>query len=73
MEGIEIFRRIGLHTLFLMMWSQVKKFYIPDLIEDVVASQFWGSVWYSSNAEYIWTGEKLELDYSIYDRFVKIG
>ena len=51
----------------------MKKFYIPDLIKDVVASQFWGSVWYSSNAEYIWTGEKLELDYSIYDRFVKIG
>ena len=51
----------------------MKKFYVPDLIEDVVASKFWGSVWYNSNDESIWTGEKLELDYSIYDRFVKIG
>ena len=50
-----------------------EKVYIPDLIEDVVASRFWESVWYASDAEAIWNGSTLEIDHSAYDRFVRIG
>lgn len=50
-----------------------EKVYIPDLIEDVVASRFWESVCYASDAEAIWNGSTLEIDHSAYERFVRIG
>jgi len=47
--------------------------YIEDLIEDIVAGAFWGSVSPAVDAEAIWNGSTLEIDHSVYDRFVKIG
>lgn len=47
--------------------------YIADLIEDVVASGFWEYVCYATDAIATWKDDRLDLDYSAYDRFVKIG
>ncbi len=50
-----------------------EKVYISDLIEDLVACRFWENVWYASDAQAIWTGERLNLDTAAYDSFMKIG
>lgn len=47
--------------------------YIEDLIEDIVAGAFWGSVSLAVDAEAIWNGSTLEIEHSAYDRFERIG
>lgn len=47
--------------------------YIPDLIEDIVATAFWGTVWPAGDAIATWDGIKLEIDKQQYRRFQMIG
>jgi hypothetical protein len=53
--------------------SEGERVYIPDLIEDFVATRFWGSVYPAGDAEAIWTGTELEIDHSAYNKFIMIG
>ena len=47
--------------------------YIPDLIEDIVATGFWYTVWPAGDAIATWDGEKLKIDEQQYRRFEMIG
>ena len=47
--------------------------YIPDLIEDIVATGFWYTVWPAGDAIATWDGIKLEIDKQQYLRFQMIG
>ena len=49
-----------------------ERFYICELIEDLVASKFWGSVFPAESAEADWDGAELVIDHSSYC-FAMIG
>lgn len=49
-----------------------ERFYIRELIEDLVASKFWGSVFPAESAEADWDGSELVIDHSSYC-FTMIG
>ena len=50
-----------------------ERLYIADLIEDVMATAFWGSVWYAADGIAEWNGTDLIIDLHEYDRFQMIG
>ena len=50
-----------------------ERVYIADLIEDVMANQFWGTVTYAVDGIAVWSGTDLILDLNEYDRFHLIG
>lgn len=47
--------------------------YVEDLLEDLVAFEFWYSVGAAVDGEGIWTGSSIEVDYTLYQRFERIG
>lgn len=47
--------------------------YIPDLIQDIVATEFWGTVWPAGDAIATWDGQKLKISEEEYSRFMLIG
>lgn len=47
--------------------------YIEDLIEDIVADSFWYSVHPAVDAEGVWNGTSIDIDRSVYKRFMRIG
>jgi hypothetical protein len=49
-----------------------ERFFIKDLIEDLVATEFWSSVTPAETAEAVWNGTELVIDHSSY-KFVLIG
>ena len=50
-----------------------ERLYIADLIEDVMANAFWGTVWYAADGIAEWNGTDLIIDLHEYDRFQMIG
>ena len=50
-----------------------ERFYISELIEDVVAERFWGSIIPAIDGEAIWSGKDLVLDAAIYDESFIVG
>jgi hypothetical protein len=50
-----------------------EKVYISDLIQDIVATSFWYTVWPAGDAIATWDGEKLIIDQDEYDKFHLIG
>ena len=50
-----------------------ERFYISELIEDVVAERFWNSIIPAIDGEAIWSGKSLDLDTSIYDEQFMVG
>jgi hypothetical protein len=49
------------------------RLYIEDLLEDLVAFEFWYSVGAAVDGEGIWTGSTIEIDEKLYRRFERIG
>ena len=47
--------------------------YIPDLIQDIVATSFWGTVWPAGDAIATSDGQKLKIKEEEYNRFMMIG
>lgn len=47
--------------------------YIPDVIEDIVATEFWYTVWPAGDAIATWDGQELKIDHSVYDKLHLIG
>ena len=50
-----------------------ERFYVPDIIGDIVAEQFWGSIYRAKDGVGIWNGEDLEIDESLYEETFMIG
>ena len=50
-----------------------ERFYIPDIIGDIVAEQFWGSTYRAKDGVGVWNGEDLEIDESLYRETFIIG
>ena len=53
--------------------TEGERFYIPDIIGDIVAEQFWGSTYRAKDGVGIWNGKDLEIDKSLYDETFLIG
>jgi len=50
-----------------------ERFYIEDVIDDIVAERFWGSVIRAKDGVGIWNGRNLEIDKSLYEKTFLIG
>ena len=50
-----------------------ERVYIADLIEDVVATAFWGSVYYAVDGIAVWNGTDLILDHDEYNSLHMVG
>ena len=50
-----------------------ERFYVPDIIGDIVAEEFWGSTYRAKDGVGIWNGKDLEIDKSIYKETFMVG
>jgi len=50
-----------------------ERFYIEDVIGDIVAERFWGSIIRAKDGEAVWNGRNLEIDKSLYEKTFLIG
>ena len=50
-----------------------ERFYIEDIIEDILMEHFWSSKFAATDGECIWNGNDIEIDKSLYDRTFLIG
>lgn len=50
-----------------------ERFYIEDIIEDIMADNFWYSIIVASSGEAVWTGLELKIDLEPIKRFRLIG
>jgi len=50
-----------------------ERFYIPDIIGDIVAEEFWGSKYRAKDGVGIWNGRDLKIDKSLYEETFLIG
>ena len=50
-----------------------ERFYIEDVIDDIVAERFWGSVIRAKDGEAVWNGRNLEIDKTLYKKTFLIG
>ena len=50
-----------------------ERFYIEDVIDDIVAERFWGSVIRAKDGVGIWNGSNLEIDTKMYDKVFMVG
>ena len=50
-----------------------ERFYIPDIIGDIVAERFWGSTIRAKDGVGIWDGSDLKIDETLYEENFLIG
>ena len=50
-----------------------ERFYIEDIIGDIVAERFWEGIYRAKDGVGIWNGEDLEIDVSLYEETFLIG
>ena len=50
-----------------------ERFYIVDIIDDIVAERFWGGIYRAKSGVGIWNGRNLNIDESIYEENFLIG
>ena len=53
--------------------AEGERFYIPDIIGDIVAEEFWGSTYRAKDGVGIWNGNDIQIDKSIYKETFLIG
>ena len=50
-----------------------ERFYIEDVIGDIVAERFWDGIYRAKDGEAIWNGKDLEIDTKMYDKVFMVG
>ncbi len=50
-----------------------ERFYIEDIIDDIVAERFWGGIYRAKSGVAVWNGVNLEIDKSLYEQTFLIG
>ena len=50
-----------------------ERFYVEDVIEDIVAETFWGTAIPAQDGEAIWNGIMLKIDYTLYNETFMVG
>ena len=50
-----------------------ERFYIPDIIGDIVAEVFWDSKYRAKDGVGVWNGQDLEIDTKMYDKVFMVG
>ena len=53
--------------------KEEERFYIEDIIGDIVAERFWEGIYRAKDGVGIWNGEDLEIDVSLYEKTFLIG
>jgi hypothetical protein len=50
-----------------------ERFYVEDVIGDIVAERFWDGVYRAKDGEATWNGQDLEIDTKMYDKVFMVG
>ena len=50
-----------------------ERFYIQDIIDDIVAERFWDGIYRAKSGVAVWNGVSLEIDMSLYEETFLIG
>ena len=50
-----------------------ERFYIEDIIDDIVAERFWDGIYRAKSGVGVWNGVNLEIDISLYEETFLIG
>lgn len=50
-----------------------ERFYVEDVIDDIVAERFWDGIYRAQDGVGIWNGYSIEIDTRIYDRVFMVG
>ena len=50
-----------------------ERFYVEDVIDDIVAERFWDGIYRAQDGVGIWNGHSIEIDTKMYDRVFMVG
>ena len=50
-----------------------ERFYLEDIIDDIVAERFWDGIYRAKDGVGIWNGKDLDIDESLYEKTFMIG
>ena len=50
-----------------------ERFYVKDVIDDIVAERFWDGIYRAQDGVGIWNGHSIEIDTKLYDRVFMVG
>ena len=50
-----------------------ERFYIEDVIDDIVAERFWDGIYRAKSGVGVWNGKDLEIDESLYEKTFLVG
>ena len=50
-----------------------ERFYVEDVIDDIVAERFWDGIYRAQDGVGIWNGHNIEIDTKLYDRVFMVG
>ena len=53
--------------------SEGERFYVEDVIDDIVAERFWGGIYRAQDGIGIWNKHSIEIDTKMYDRVFMVG
>ena len=53
--------------------SVQERFYIENMIEDIIVQRFWGALIVADDGEAIWNGNDLDIDHKLYEDFKIVG
>jgi hypothetical protein len=76
MKFIKAQKMIYIHGQCILVPKDAKegeRFYIEDVIDDIVAERFWGSIIRAKDGVGIWNGRNLEIDTKMYDKVFMVG
>ena len=81
-EELLSFKRYQGSKYYLYTWAMYlvpkdakegERFYIEDVIDDIVAERFWGGIYRAEDGIGIWNGKDIEIDRKLYDRVFMVG
>ena len=50
-----------------------ERFYVEDVIDDIVAERFWDGIYRAQDGVGIWNGHNIEIDTKLYVRVFMVG
>ena len=81
-EELLTFKKYRGSNYYLYTWAMYlvpkdakkgERFYIEDVIDDIVAERFWGGVYRAEDGVGTWDGKDIVIDKSLYDRMFLVG
>ena len=81
-EELLTFKKYRGSNYYLYTWAMYlvpkdaregERFYVEDVIDDIVAERFWDGIYRAQDGVGIWNGHNIEIDTKLYDRVFMVG